>query len=247
MLLTILACVTSGILSLLFASALAFRIREKWLSLMVAFSAGVLLASTFLNLLPEAIELAPDDSQRLFITLLLGVLGFFLLQKFSIWRHSHDQFESLKSFDRSIVLNIIIGDAFHNFVDGVLIAASFLVDPWVGLVTTIAVFTHEIPQELGDFIILLNAGISKSNAYLLNGLSSLASITGGILGYIALEQSQSVIPYVLMLSASSFLYIALTDLFPMMQTRYSGDGFVKQLSFMSIGIGIIFTIGFYLH
>ena len=231
MLLTILACVTSGILSLLFASALAFRIREKWLSLMVAFSAGVLLASTFLNLLPEAIELAPDDSQRLFITLLLGVLGFFLLQKFSIWRHSHDQFESLKSFDRSIVLN----------------AASFLVDPWVGLVTTIAVFTHEIPQELGDFIILLNAGISKSNAFLLNGLSSLASITGGILGYIALEQSQSVIPYVLMLSASSFLYIALTDLFPMMQTRYSGDGFVKQLSFMSIGIGIIFTIGFYLH
>jgi len=182
----------------------------------------------------------------LFAIVLLGILFFFLLQKFSIWRHSHDKNDH-HGHDRAIVLTVIIGDAFHNFVDGILIAASFLADPWLGLVTTAAVISHEIPQELGDFIILLNSGLSKTKAFLLNSFSSLAAIIGGIVGYFALEKSQFLIPYILMLSASSFLYIALTDLFPMLQVRHHKYGNIRQVSYLSIGLVLTFTVSIFLH
>jgi zinc and cadmium transporter len=244
MLYTFLACLVGGILSILVAAIFAFRISALWLHRWVAFSAGVMLASTFFNILPEVYELAPNQLHELFGVLLLGILAFFFLEKLTIWRHSHGDESNLAA---PVAWNVLIGDAFHNFVDGVLIAAAFLADPWLGLTTTIAVIAHEIPQELGDFVVLLHAGLSKRKAFVFNALSSMASVLGGVLGYLALEKLQIYIPYVLMLSAASFLYIALTDLFPLMHKVNHHESALVQAGFIMTGVGITFLIGQTLH
>jgi zinc and cadmium transporter len=244
MLYTVLACLVGGILSIVIAGIFAFRISALWLHRWVAFSAGVMLASTFFNILPEVYELAPNQLHELFGVLLLGILAFFFLEKLTIWRHSHGDESNLAA---PVAWNVLIGDAFHNFVDGVLIAAAFLADPWLGLTTTIAVIAHEIPQELGDFVVLLHAGLSKRKAFVFNALSSMASVLGGVLGYLALEKLQIYIPYVLMLSAASFLYIALTDLFPLMHKVNHHESALVQAGFIMTGVGITFLIGHTLH
>jgi zinc and cadmium transporter len=247
MLYTVMACLAGGILSLVVAGIFAFRISSLWLHRWVAFSAGVMLATTFLNILPEVYELAPDQLHELFGILLLGILAFFFLEKLSIWRHSHVSNDEGSKLAAPVAWNIVIGDAFHNFVDGILIAAAFLADPWLGLATTLAVIAHEIPQELGDFIILLHAGLSKRKAFLFNAFSSMTSVIGGILGYMALEKLQIYIPYVLMLSAASFLYIALTDLFPVMHKPREHESAFAQAGFIVMGVGVTFLIGHSLH
>jgi len=244
MLYTVLACLVGGILSIVIAGIFAFRISALWLHRWVAFSAGVMLASTFFNILPEVYELAPNQLHELLGVLLLGILAFFFLEKLTIWRHSHGDESNLAA---PVAWNVLIGDAFHNFVDGILIAAAFLADPWLGLTTTIAVIAHEIPQELGDFVVLLHAGLSKRKAFVFNGLSSMASVLGGVLGYLALEKLQIYIPYVLMLSAASFLYIALTDLFPLMHKVNHHESALVQAGFIMTGVGITFLIGHALH
>jgi zinc and cadmium transporter len=244
MLYTVLACLVGGILSIVIAGIFAFRISALWLHRWVAFSAGVMLASTFFNILPEVYELAPNQLHELFGVLLLGILAFFFLEKLTIWRHSHGDESNLAA---PVAWNVLIGDAFHNFVDGVLIAAAFLADPWLGLTTTIAVIAHEIPQELGDFVVLLHVGLSKRKAFVFNALSSMASVLGGVLGYLALEKLQIYIPYVLMLSAASFLYIALTDLFPLMHKVNHHESALVQAGFIMTGVGITFLIGHALH
>ena len=244
MLYTVLACLVGGILSIVIAGIFAFRISALWLHRWVAFSAGVMLASTFFNILPEVYELAPNQLHELLGVLLLGILAFFFLEKLTIWRHSHGDESNLAA---PVAWNVLIGDAFHNFVDGILIAAAFLADPWLGLTTTIAVIAHEIPQELGDFVVLLHAGLSKRKAFVFNGLSSMASVLGGVLGYLALEKLQIYIPYVLMLSAASFLYIALTDLFPVMHKANHHESALVQAGFIMTGVGITFLIGHALH
>jgi zinc and cadmium transporter len=244
MLYTVLACLVGGILSIVIAGIFAFRISALWLHRWVAFSAGVMLASTFFNILPEVYELAPNQLHELFGVLLLGILAFFFLEKLTIWRHSHGDESNLAA---PVAWNVLIGDAFHNFVDGILIAAAFLADPWLGLTTTIAVIAHEIPQELGDFVVLLHVGLSKRKAFVFNALSSMASVLGGVLGYLALEKLQIYIPYVLMLSAASFLYIALTDLFPLMHKVNHHESALVQAGFIMTGVGITFLIGHALH
>ena len=244
MLYTVLACLVGGILSIVIAGIFAFRISALWLHRWVAFSAGVMLASTFFNILPEVYELAPNQLHELLGVLLLGILAFFFLEKLTIWRHSHGDESNLAA---PVAWNVLIGDAFHNFVDGILIAAAFLADPWLGLTTTIAVIAHEIPQELGDFVVLLHAGLSKRKAFVFNGLSSMASVLGGVLGYLALEKLQIYIPYVLMLSAASFLYIALTDLFPLLHKVNHHESALVQAGFIMTGVGITFLIGHALH
>jgi len=247
MLYTFLACLVGGILSILVAAIFAFRISALWLHRWVAFSAGVMLASTFFNILPEVYELAPNQLHELLGVLLLGILAFFFLEKMSIWRHSHGPDGDKSNLAAPVVWNILIGDAFHNFVDGILIAAAFLADPWLGLTTTIAVIAHEIPQELGDFVVLLHAGLSKRKAFVFNAFSSMASVLGGVLGYLALEKLQIYIPYVLMISAASFLYIALTDLFPLMHKTHQHESALMQAGFMMTGVGMTFLIGHALH
>jgi zinc and cadmium transporter len=148
---------------------------------------------------------------------------------------------------RSVPAVVVLGDGVHNFVDGVLIAAAFLVDPMLGVTSTLAIVAHEVPQELGDFVLLLNAGWSKKRALIANAASSLASVLGGVLGWWALSSAQAALPYALMVAAASFIYIAVADLIPLLHRRHKIDGFVPQTALLALGIATIATVGELLH
>lgn len=222
---------------------------SKMVERMVSLSVGVMLSTTFLHALPEAFEMTHDPI-GLFGTLLGGLLGFFLLEKFSILRHSHhhegDGHNHEKGYDKrtagSTGWMILVGDGFHNFTDGVMIAAAFMADPQLGIITSLAIFAHEIPQEVGDFIVLLNAGFSRTRAYVYNLLCSLMAVIGGLVGYYTLGRVQGLIPYVLALASAGFIYIAVSDLIPQMQRRTSLKDTIPQIILIAAGIAIIFVI-----
>ena len=176
---------------------------------------------------------------RIFATLLAGLLGFFILERLALWRHAHAGCAAEDSHCGASVAAplILIGDGFHNFVDGVLIAAAFIADPILGITTTAAVIAHEIPQELGDFILLLNAGWSRKRAFLANAASSLTSVLGGVLGYYTLSETRMALPYVLTVAAASFIYIAVADLLPLLH-RQRGN-FVVQAGLIGLGVATV--------
>jgi len=205
-----------------------------------------MLATSFLHALPEAFE-SSADSHTLFAVLLGGLLTFFLLEKFAILRHSHhhegdghhhhhghDAHEAGKSG-----WMILVGDGLHNFTDGILIAAAFLANPQLGIVTGLAIIAHEIPQEIGDFIVLLNAGFSRTRAYVYNMISSLMAVIGATLGYYTLASASSLIPYVLVIASAGFIYIALSDLMPQMQRRATVRETIPQIILIAAGIALV--------
>ncbi|MFN6961860.1 MAG: ZIP family metal transporter [Rhodocyclaceae bacterium] len=233
-----LACLIGGLLAVLAAALVMFGLPRHWLTLTVSFSTGILLATATLHLLPEVLEsgLTPHE---VFPLLLAGILGFFALEKYALWRHAHENdahsgaagcedhrhahhHHHLLRDDGT--LSILIGDGFHNFTDGLLIAAAFLADPALGWSTTLAVIAHEVPQEAGDFAILLAAGWSRGRALFWNGVSSLASLAGGIIGYFALERVLDWVPHILTIAAASFLYIAVADLMPRLKREHTAIG-----------------------
>lgn len=213
---------------------------------MVSLSVGILLSTSLLNALPEAFE-SKADTHALFATLLAGLLSFFLLEKFAILRHSHhyegDGHHHAHGHDASEAGRagwmILVGDGLHNFTDGILIAAAFLANPKLGLVTGLAIIAHEIPQEIGDFIVLLNAGFTRTRAYLYNLICSLMAVVGGILGYLMLARGMQWIPYVLVLASSGFIYIAVSDLMPQMQRRATMRETIPQLLLIGLGVGVV--------
>lgn len=229
----VLACLAGGVLALAAAGLVLFGLPKRWLGLAVSFSIGVLLATSMLHLLPEALEsgLTPDEA---FPVLLTGILAFFALEKFAIWRHAHGSGEPNSPpgectdhthdhhHQGGEAVSILVGDAFHNFTDGLLIAAAFLSDPALGWATTLAVIAHEVPQEAGDFAILLAAGWARARALFWNGVSSLASVAGGLTGYMALERAESWVPVIITIAAASFLYIAIADLMPRLKREQRG-------------------------
>ncbi|MCW5574660.1 MAG: ZIP family metal transporter [Burkholderiales bacterium] len=233
-------------LSLLAAGLLSFALLSRWLAPMVSYAAGVLLAAAFLHLLPEAFSQA-DSIEGLFAVTLAGLLGFFLLEKAALWRHGHDHGSSGGGHNSRTGMLIVIGDGFHNFVDGVLIAAAFMTDTALGVATTLAIIAHEIPQEVGDFMVLLHAGYSRRKALLLNFASSLMSLAGGVLGYFALDDAREAMPYVLVLAAASFIYIAVADLIPEMHRRSDARSSAVQVVFIGAGIGTILLSHTLLH
>ncbi|NJM32892.1 MAG: ZIP family metal transporter [Limnobacter sp.] len=240
------ACLLGGLLSMLAASLVLFGLSKKWLPYAVSFSTGALLATSMLHLIPEALAsgLTPDEA---FPFLLAGVLGFFALEKFAIWRHAHQHGKGCIGDAHTIghvhrdagPLGILIGDGFHNFTDGLLIAAAFLTDPAVGWATTLAVIAHEIPQEAGDFAILLAAGWHRARALYWNAVSSLASVLGGLMGYFALEQAQHWVPYTIMIAAASFLYIAIADLLPRLRGEWHGIAWHGVLLAAGIAVSVL--------
>jgi zinc and cadmium transporter len=245
----VLACLLGGILSLAAAALVLFGLPKKYLSYAVSFSIGVLLATSLLHLLPEALEsgLTPHEA---FPVLLGGILGFFALEKFAIWRHSHgtedehvngeecqDHTHAHHHGQGGAAIGILVGDGFHNFTDGLLIAAAFLADPALGWAATFAVVAHEVPQEAGDFAILLVAGWQRGRALFWNGVSSLASLAGGIIGYFALELAQGWVPYIITVAAASFTYVAISDLMPRLKREQSGVGWHGLL--LAGGIAVI--------
>ena len=212
----------------------------------VSFALGSLLSVAFLHLIPEAARgVGAGNVEMLFATVLAGILGFFILEKLLLWRHCHaGDFEAHGEghFHRSAGALIVLGDAIHNLVDGVLIAAAFLTDIRLGIVTALAVAAHEIPQELGDFAILLQSGYGRTRALWYNLLSSLGAVVGGVAAYFALERVNGVLPYVLALAASSFIYVAVADLIPSLHRRTHLGASLQQLVMIAAGIALIVTV-----
>ncbi|MEO7190441.1 MAG: ZIP family metal transporter [Vicinamibacterales bacterium] len=206
------------------------RIRAvPWL---VSYAVGTLLGAALLGLTPEALQtLAPSTALG---TLLAGILTFFVLEKLVLWRHCHDEHEC--SVHRTTATLVIVGDAVHTFVDGVVIAAAVLVSVPLGVTTALAIIAHEIPQEAGDFAILLTAGYSRSRALLLN----LSSAIGGILGAVAMlafgSQAPRLVPYVLAFAAGNFMYVAMADLIPTLHRGHLDRNAVRQVALISLGV-----------
>ncbi len=235
-------------------------IRFRFTPYLLSFATGTVLATAIIGLLPEALEQASVRS--ISFTLLAGVLVFFVLESLVIWRHAHvnghghahvpahgperHPRDSPELGIHGIKPGnlILIGDAFHNFVDGIAVAAAFLASPSLGIATGIAVIGHEIPQEIGDFVILLESGFSKAKALLWNGLSGLSTLAGALVAYVALGQAAAVVPYALAVAAAGFLYIGLADLVPGLHGRSGAASGVLQFMMMLAGIA---TIAFIQH
>jgi zinc and cadmium transporter len=205
-----------------FIGALTLFLKEKLLNkillILVAFAAGSLIGGAFLHLLPEAIlEAGATASFNLFLALLLGFCIFFILEQFLLWHHQHAISHSVKPFS---YLNLI-SDAVHNFIDGLVIAASFIANFVVGIATTLAVALHEIPQEIGDFGVLVYGGLKKRKALMLNYLSAITVIFGGIVGYLLHGLVSSIIIFLLPFAAGNFIYIASADLIPEIKHKVS--------------------------
>jgi zinc and cadmium transporter len=205
---------------------------------LVSYAVGTLLGASLLGLVPTALEtLRPANALGV---LLGGILAFFVLEKLVIWRHSHDDHEC--DVHRTAAALVIFGDAVHTFVDGVVIAAATLVSIPLGTTTALAVAAHEIPQEAGDFAILLAAGHSRARAFLLN----LTSAIGGVLGASAMllfgASVPSVVPYVLSFAAGSFLYVAMADLIPTLHRGTLDRNAIRQLMLIGLGIGTMMMV-----
>ncbi|MHA4869613.1 ZIP family metal transporter [Duganella sp. PWIR1] len=224
----------------------SFTLLSKLVERMVSLSVGIMLSTSLLHALPEAFE-SSASARSLFATLLGGLLAFFLLEKLAILRHSHhhehDGHHHHHGHDKREAGKagwmILVGDGMHNFTDGILIAAAFMADPQLGLITGLAIIAHEIPQEIGDFIVLLNAGFSRTRAYVYNLLCSLLAIAGGLLGYYTLDRASSLIPYVLVFASSGFIYIAVSDLMPQMQRRATLRESIPQVLLIAAGVAIV--------
>ena len=250
-----------GILSVLAAAVfllLRDEHREAVLPHGISFAIGALLAVAFWGLIPEAFEqVKPEQFQTLSGTILVGILGFFVLEKLLIWRHCHSGHCEAHTDDghdhqghnhghshshsraKSAGALIILGASIHNFVDGVLIAAAFLTDVQLGIVTSLAVAAHEIPQEVGDFAILLDSGYSRGKALFYNVLASLTTVVGGVLAYFSLEDLHDTLPYFLALAASSFIYIAVADLIPSLHTKTDIKTSLQQIVLIVMGVLLI--------
>ena len=241
----IIVSLVGGILSVTAAALFALNARAEYLGGLVSFAIGALLGAVFLDILPEAFKQGADIAM-VSGTVLLGILLFFTLEKVLIWRHCHHEHceahepheQTAHDHGRSGMM-VIVGDAFHNFIDGIIIAAAFMVDTHLGIVTSLAIIVHEIPQEVGDFAVLLNSGYSKLRTFQLNLISSFATLVGGVLGYVALRDMQSLVPYLLALAAASLIYIAVADLIPGLHKRTHIRDTVQQVVLILLGVGTV--------
>jgi zinc and cadmium transporter len=212
--------------------------RAKLVPWLVSYAVGALLGAAMLGILPEALQLISPD--RVLTTLLAGILLFFVLEKLVLWRHCHTHDCEVHE---SSVVPVLVGDAFHNFVDGAVIGAAVISSIPLGVSTALAVAAHEIPQELGDFAILLHAGYSRGRALLLNVISGLSSALGTMVAFAAFDLIPQIRPYFLALSAASFLYVAMADLIPGLHRGRTDAGSMRQILLIAAGIGTIAFFG----
>ena len=237
--------------------------RSRLVPHLISFAIGALLGAAFLALLPHALLGAGAvgvDLHNITLTVMIGILVFFLLEKLVLWRHCHHSHCEVHGAEEehghahagahhapAAGTLILIGDTMHNLVDGVLIAAAFLTDEHLGVVTALAVATHEIPQELGDFSILLHSGFSRAKALLYNILSSLSTVVGAVAAFYALNDVQHIVPYVLAVAAASFIYIAVADLIPGLHERTAARDSLKQIALILAGVFVIYIAHSTLH
>jgi zinc and cadmium transporter len=248
------ATLVGGVLSVVIAASLTFAVLGKLVKHLVSLSTGVLLATALLNVLPEAFE-SHVDPRGLFATLLAGLLFFFLLEKAELYRHAHhhegDGHGHHHHFDAEQAgrggFSVLVGDSIHNFCDGVIIAAAFLASPQLGLTTALAITMHEIPQEVGDTIVLVNAGFSRRKALLYNAASGLTAVLGGVLGYFVVGAWQGLFPYMLVVASSSFIYVAMADLIPQMQRHLPWREILAQVAWIGAGLVLILAATSLMH
>ena len=241
----VLANAVSTLISIGLAALLSFRLLSGVVDKMVSVAAGVLLATALVQLLPEAMEsgLAP---QTVGWVLAGGIVGFFILEKLTLIHHTHhhegDAHHHPHGHDAREAGRgawpILVGDAFHNFGDGAVIAAAFLLDVRAGVLTTSAVFAHEVPHEIGDFMILLNAGFERRRAFMFMMISGMSAVLGGVTGYLLLDSYRVLLPYTLLLAAASFVYIALSDLLPEIMRRKPLRQSLPEVALVLFGVAV---------
>ena len=247
----VLATFAGGLVSVLIAAALTVHVLGRLVKSLVSLSAGLLLGTALLLILPEAFEGAASP-HPLFATLLLGLLFFFLLEKAELYRHAHHHegddphHDHHHGFDAEQAgrggWSVLVGDSIHNFCDGIIIAAAFLADTHLGMVTALAIIAHEIPQEVGDYVVLLNAGFTRARALLYNAISGMAAVLGGVVGYFVVGPWESLFPYLLVVAASSFIYVSVADLLPQLQRRLPLGDTLAQVAWIAGGLGLAFLM-----
>ena len=267
------ASLAGGVLSII-AAAGTLALHPSWISKLVSFAVGALLGAVFLELLPHALETGSAES--VMTTVLIGLLVFFLLEKLVLWRHSHDHgdeqadpapvhghADAASAHQPALAMDhahgatsgedqgrsglmILIGNSVHNLCDGIVIAASFLADTTLGIAATLAIVSHAIPQQVGDFAVLLHSGYARRKAFGFNLATGAATLVGALAGYFALSDMQQVLPTVLAIAAASLLYVAVADLIPSLHRRAEPVETVKQLALIGLGIGIILAAHIFL-
>jgi zinc and cadmium transporter len=248
----LLSCFLGTLVSLAIAAFVAFRVRASWISTLVSYAVGALLGAAFLDLLPHLFEESKNPG-RTAAFILGGLLAFFMLEKLLLWRHHHHRSAEEEAEAEEQMRHsghdhgrsgwmIIFGDSFHNFTDGVIIASAFLADVKLGVVTSVAIIAHEIPQEIGDFVVLLHSGFSKSRALLWNAISGMSAVLGALIAYFALSAVSSWIPDILAIAVASIIYVAVADLIPGLHKKTGIADSLGQVVFIALGIASIWLI-----
>ena len=244
------ASVFGGVLSA-GCAALALAVRAAWVPMLISYAIGALLGAAFLEVIPHAFQ--KGEAHSIALTILAGIFVFFVLEKLLLWRHCHTEHCEVHDphaapgapahdHGRSGTL-IVVGDTVHNFVDGVLIAAAFLQSTELGLVTAIAIIAHEIPQEVGDFLILVHSGYTRAKALAVNLISSTATVCGGLLGYFSLRAFDGLEAHLLGIVAASMIYVAVADLIPGLHRRPELRDTAMQALLIALGIATIALVG----
>jgi zinc and cadmium transporter len=263
---------SAGIGSVWLAAWLSFGILSRYTQHMLSLAAGALLATAFLHLLPEAFE-AGVEPHNLFVTLLFGLLFFFLLDKAELWHHGHEhhhgasESDAAHSYDHhdhssshhhahahhnhAVPLSggwaILAGDSVHCFGDGVLIASAFMVDLRLGIVAALAVLAHEVPHHMGDLVVLREGSQNRKTAVLKVSLAGAITALGGLAGYALLDQLHGILPYMLAIASSSFIYVALADLIPQLQKRLSSKETAAQIVWLISGMALVSGVSHLAH
>jgi zinc and cadmium transporter len=260
----LIACLAGSTLSALLAALLAWRLQPRLIPMFVSYAVGALLGVVFLDLLPHIFESGTKTHQAA-AWILAGIMAFFVLEKLVLWRHNHDhagQAEAAIAHSHAhshthshgthshasatgretSAWMIIIGDGFHNFTDGLAIAAAFLADYRLGVVTSVAIIAHELPQELGDFLVLIHSGFSRGRALFWNLVSSFATLVGAVLAYFALRSFEAYSNIFLCFAASSMIYVAIADLIPGLHKRSTLADTLQQIALIALGIASIWLV-----
>lgn len=250
LLIIIAVCFFGSFLSLMLAYLFSKLKMVNYADYFVSFAVGTLLGAAFLEIIPHAYELSRDLHQ-ISLIVLIGILVFFILEKLLVWRHCHgshcENHSPVVNHDVKKGSILIIGDCFHNFIDGILIASAFIVDINLGLITALAIIVHEIPQEISNFSILINSGYSLSRTLLMNIITGCAMIIGAILAYFVLNDLEFLIPMILSFAASSMIYVAISDLIPSLHKKVEIKQTFQQTFSIFLGVLIIYFFHSLIH
>ena len=244
-------CLAGGFLSLLFAFLFFKNSNINIVTNMVSLSVGTMLGAVFLEILPHALEQATDSHDTMFIVL-IGLLVFFTLEKLLIWRHCHGDHCETHSHDAQLKYNksgnlLLIGDLSHNFIDGILIASAFIYEFQLGLVTALAIYAHQIPQEMGNISIFVHKGLKKSKAILLNVIANISMTLGAVITYVLIDSAGDILPILLAFTASNLIYVAVSDLIPGLHKKTELREAAMQISMILVGVIIVYIFHLFIH